>query len=68
MPVTVNTNLFSLAARRNINRSQVDMKTAVQRLSSGLRINMAKDDAAGWQSVNLRDACPRCGRCPADTG
>ncbi|MES9855303.1 MAG: flagellin [Sedimenticola sp.] len=47
MPVTVNTNLFSLAARRNINRSQVDMKTAVQRLSSGLRINMAKDDAAG---------------------
>ncbi|MEJ1298704.1 MAG: flagellin [Candidatus Sedimenticola sp. (ex Thyasira tokunagai)] len=47
MAVTVNTNLYSLAARRNISRSQINMQTAVQRLSSGLRINMAKDDAAG---------------------
>lgn len=47
MAVTVNTNLFSLAAQRNINRSQGNLQTAVQRLSSGLRINMAKDDAAG---------------------
>ncbi|MES9903457.1 MAG: flagellin [Sedimenticola sp.] len=47
MAVTINTNIFSLAARRNISRSQNDMMTAVQRLSSGLRINMAKDDAAG---------------------
>ncbi|MES9968281.1 MAG: flagellin, partial [Sedimenticola sp.] len=47
MAITVNTNIFSLAAQRNISRSQLNLQTAVQRLSSGLRINMAKDDAAG---------------------
>ena len=47
MPITVNTNVYSLAAQRNITRTQGKMATAIQRLSSGMRINMAKDDAAG---------------------
>ncbi len=47
MAITVNTNIFSLAAQRNVNRNQGSLQTAMQRLSSGLRINMAKDDAAG---------------------
>ena len=47
MAITVNTNVFSLNAQRNVNRSQSGLQTAMQRLSSGLRINMAKDDAAG---------------------
>ncbi len=47
MPQTINTNMFSLNAQRNLNRSQTAMGMAIQRLSSGLRINSAKDDAAG---------------------
>lgn len=47
MAITVNTNVFSLSAQRNVNRTQGSLQTAMQRLSSGLRINMAKDDAAG---------------------
>lgn len=47
MPQTINTNMFSLNAQRNLNKSQGAMGTAIQRLSSGLRINSAKDDAAG---------------------
>ena len=47
MPQTINTNLSSLTAQRNANRTQNDLSTAIQRLSSGLRINSAKDDAAG---------------------
>ncbi|HTT10242.1 MAG TPA: flagellin [Burkholderiaceae bacterium] len=47
MPAIINTNLMSLNAQRNLNASQSAMATAVQRLSSGLRINSAKDDAAG---------------------
>ena len=47
MAITVNTNVFSLAAQRNVNRTLGNLETAMQRLSSGLRINMAKDDAAG---------------------
>lgn len=47
MPQIINTNLASLNAQRNLNRSQGDMNTSLQRLSSGLRINSAKDDAAG---------------------
>ncbi len=47
MPQTINTNMFSLNAQRNLNRSQGAMGMAIQRLSSGLRINSAKDDAAG---------------------
>ena len=47
MAITVNTNVFSLNAQRNVSKSQGNLQTAMQRLSSGLRINMAKDDAAG---------------------
>jgi len=47
MAITVNTNIYSLAAQRNISRVNSKMLTAIQRLSSCLRINMAKDDAAG---------------------
>ncbi|MFB2764843.1 flagellin [Marinobacter shengliensis] len=47
MPQIINTNIASLNAQRNLNSSQVDANVALQRLSSGLRINSAKDDAAG---------------------
>ena len=45
--LTVNTNISSLNAQRNLNASQTSLNTAMQRLSSGLRINSAADDAAG---------------------
>jgi flagellin len=47
MPQVINTNVMSLNSQRNLNRSQAAMSTALQRLSSGLRVNSAKDDAAG---------------------
>ena len=47
MPSIVNTNILSLNAQRNLSRSDTTLATALQRLSSGLRINSAKDDAAG---------------------
>src|SRR5574343_858389 len=47
MPQTINTNLASLNAQRNLNASQSSLSTSMQRLSSGLRVNSAKDDAAG---------------------
>jgi flagellin len=47
MPSIINTNLSSLTAQRNANKSENDLSTAINRLSSGLRINSAKDDAAG---------------------
>jgi flagellin len=47
MPQIINTNIASLNAQRNLNASQSDANTALERLSSGLRINSAKDDAAG---------------------
>ncbi len=47
MPQIINTNIASLTAQRNLNSSQNDLATSLQRLSSGLRINSAKDDAAG---------------------
>jgi flagellin len=43
----INTNIMSLNAQRNLYKTGLDMQTAMQRLSSGLRINSAKDDAAG---------------------
>jgi len=51
MSIVVNSNPFSLNAQRNLNRSQGDLSTSLQRLSSGLRINSAKDDAAGQFTV-----------------
>ncbi len=47
MPQTINTNLVSLNAQRNLTGSQGALATSMQRLSSGLRVNSAKDDAAG---------------------
>ena len=47
MASTINTNIASLTAQRNLGMSQASLQTSMQRLSSGLRINSAKDDAAG---------------------
>ena len=47
MASTINTNIASLTAQRNLGISQSSLNTSIQRLSSGLRINSAKDDAAG---------------------
>ena len=47
MPQIINTNIFSLNAQRNLNETQNALGTSLQRLSTGLRINSAKDDAAG---------------------
>ena len=47
MTMSINTNIASLNAQRNLSQSQSSLATSMQRLSSGLRINSAKDDAAG---------------------
>jgi flagellin len=47
MALMVNTNVMSLNAQRNLSTSQSALSTSIQRLSSGLRVNSAKDDAAG---------------------
>ncbi len=47
MPMTINTNMISLNAQRNLTTSQSSLATSMQRLSSGLRVNSAGDDAAG---------------------
>ena len=52
MAQTINTNIPSLNAQRNLNSSQSALATSLQRLSSGLRINSAKDDAAGLAISN----------------
>lgn len=52
MPQIINTNISSLTAQRNLDRSQGALQTSLQRLSSGLRINSAKDDAAGLAIVD----------------
>ena len=47
MALSVNTNVASLNGQRNLSKSSMALETSMQRLSSGLRINSAKDDAAG---------------------
>ncbi|MFN3812280.1 MAG: flagellin [Roseateles asaccharophilus] len=47
MPAIINTNINSLNAQRNTSSAQLSLSTAMQRLSSGLRVNSAKDDSAG---------------------
>ena len=47
MPQTINTNIIALNAQRNLAGSQSSLASSMQRLSSGLRVNSAKDDAAG---------------------
>lgn len=52
MALTVNTNIASVTTQVNLNKASTAQQTAMQRLSSGLRINSAKDDAAGLQIAN----------------
>ena len=47
MPLIINTNIIALNAQRNLSASQSSLSSSMQRLSSGLRVNSAKDDAAG---------------------
>ena len=56
MPQTINTNIASLNAQRNLNTSQTSLATSMQRLSSGLRVNSAKDDAAGMAIAERMNA------------
>lgn len=53
MALVVNTNMASLNAQRNLGKSQGDLNISMQRLSSGLRVNSAKDDASGLYSSEL---------------
>ena len=59
MAQTINTNLPSLTAQRNLSASQGQLTTSIGRLSSGLRINSAKDDAAGLAIANRMDSPAR---------
>ena len=59
MSQTINTNLASMNAQRNTSTSQNSLATAMQRLSSGLRVNSAKDDAAGLAIGQRMDAQAR---------
>src|SRR6056300_67627 len=52
MALTVNTNVASLNGQRNLMGSTKGLETSMQRLASGLRINSARDDAAGLQISN----------------
>ncbi|MCR1300319.1 flagellin [Enterobacter sp. BT855] len=56
MMAVINTNLLSLTTQNNLNKSQSSLGTAIERLSSGLRINSAKDDAAGQAIANRMTA------------
>ena len=56
MSLVLNTNIMSLNAQRNLSSSQNSLQTAIARLSSGLRINSAKDDAAGLAIATRMDA------------
>ncbi|GIU50226.1 flagellin [Shewanella sairae] len=56
MAITVNTNVTSMKAQKNLNTSSQGLATSMERLSSGLRINSAKDDAAGLAISNRLDS------------
>jgi flagellin len=56
MSQVINTNLASLNAQRNLGTSQSSLATSIQRLSSGLRVNSAKDDAAGLAIASKMDS------------
>jgi flagellin len=59
LPQIINTNLVSLNSQRHLNSSQDALATAMQRLSSGMRVNSAKDDAAGLQIATRMDSQAR---------
>ena len=52
----INTNITSMIGQQNLNKSQSALTTSMERLSSGLRINSAKDDAAGQAIANRMSA------------
>ena len=56
MSYTINTNINSLNAQRNAGMNASSLSTSMQRLSSGLRINSAKDDAAGLAIATRMDS------------
>jgi flagellin len=56
MPMMINTNVVSMNAQRNLTTSQSSLATSMQRLSSGLRVNSAKDDAAGLAIADRMNA------------
>jgi len=56
MASVINTNIASLNTQRNLNTSQSSLNTSIQRLSSGLRVNSAKDDAAGLAIADRMNA------------
>jgi len=56
MPQTINSNIVSLNAQRNLNTSQTSLATSMERLSSGLRVNSSKDDAAGLAIADRMNA------------
>ncbi len=56
MALVVNTNIASLNAQRNLSRTESALNLAIQRLSSGLRVNSAKDDAAGLYTIQRMNA------------
>ena len=56
MASVINTNIASLNTQRNLSTSQTGLNTSIQRLSSGLRVNSAKDDAAGLAIATRMDA------------
>jgi len=59
MALSINTNLFSLNAQRNLRKTESPLRTAMERLSSGLRINSARDDAAGLAIATRMDTSIR---------
>ena len=59
MPLTINTNIIALNAQRNLSSSQSSLASSMQRLSSGLRVNSAKDDAAGLAIAERMNASVR---------
>jgi len=56
MAMNINTNVQSLNAQRNTSTNSMSLSTSLQRLSSGLRINSAKDDAAGLAIADRMNA------------
>jgi len=56
MALTINTNIAALNAQRNLSNSQGTLETSLRRLSSGLRVSSAKDDAAGLFSIQKMTA------------
>ena len=56
MAMTINTNVVSLNAQRNLSNSKVSLATSMERLSSGLRVNSARDDAAGLAIADRMNA------------